>query len=356
MAISAMKESETLRCVYGLVSAGILTLDEPAEGGRSIKHLPGTPGAAKAFRRDLEAKRAAVGKVSHYELLEISRHAASDQIKSAYFGLVKKFHPDRHRTDDLGTELSRQLEELIIQTRAAYDILSDPDQKSEYDRRLPPEPSPAPIIQPKRAPSAPPPSPPPTPPPTAPKARAERPKATSKPTESDVTADADEAEPSPATVAASPKEIAEAQYRIGRGQFAKQDYHGAVENFRASVRLAPEDPKYHLWLARTLVKNPNWAKMAEQHFRRFIELVPFETAGYLELARLYEQSGLATRAKKVYREILQLEPNHEIAKEKLAKPEGTVGTLILRSTTLLKRLRGKEDAEDSVKKTTARSR
>jgi len=62
-----------------------------------------------------------------YEVLGVSTRATDAEIKAAYRKLVKQFHPDKHRDGSAGSE--------IFQINAAYEILSDPLKRSNYDNR-----------------------------------------------------------------------------------------------------------------------------------------------------------------------------------------------------------------------------
>jgi len=62
-----------------------------------------------------------------YELLEVSRKASPEVIKSAYRQLASKHHPDT------GADQTSNLFQAITQ---AYETLSDPAKRTEYDKRL----------------------------------------------------------------------------------------------------------------------------------------------------------------------------------------------------------------------------
>ena len=68
--------------------------------------------------------------MNYYEILKISRDANEEEIKSAYKKLVKKYHPDLYVAD------KDFAEKKIKEINEAYDILSSPDSREEYDLYL----------------------------------------------------------------------------------------------------------------------------------------------------------------------------------------------------------------------------
>jgi molecular chaperone DnaJ len=63
----------------------------------------------------------------YYEVLEISRTASEQEIKSAYRKLALRYHPDRNPGN-------REAEEKFKQAAEAYAVLADPQKRSLYDR------------------------------------------------------------------------------------------------------------------------------------------------------------------------------------------------------------------------------
>jgi len=62
-----------------------------------------------------------------YEVLGVSKTASQEEIQKAYRKLSKKYHPDRNPGD-------KQADANYKEVQAAYEILSDPTKKENYDR------------------------------------------------------------------------------------------------------------------------------------------------------------------------------------------------------------------------------
>lgn len=63
---------------------------------------------------------------SLYETLEVNENASADEIKKAYRKLARKYHPDVNKDP--------KAEEKFKEINAAYEVLSDPQKKQQYDQ------------------------------------------------------------------------------------------------------------------------------------------------------------------------------------------------------------------------------
>ncbi|MGE5072076.1 MAG: DnaJ domain-containing protein, partial [Anaerolineae bacterium] len=68
---------------------------------------------------------------SYYALLGVLRDASQEEIRRAYFEAARRLHPD---TNQVAGET-----EFFLEVQKAYEVLSSPQRRAQYDATLPPE-------------------------------------------------------------------------------------------------------------------------------------------------------------------------------------------------------------------------
>lgn len=67
-----------------------------------------------------------MSKRDYYDILGVSRKASDEELKKAYRGLARKWHPDVNK--------AAEAEKKFAEIQEAYDVLSDKDKRQAYDR------------------------------------------------------------------------------------------------------------------------------------------------------------------------------------------------------------------------------
>ena len=320
MAITPLSNDETLRCLYGLVSAGVLELSGPKLPKESMSHIQeteplsvpsslpkldaktplpsqsplspaSTPIKVKFSRSDTKApqfgsdvtqeepspeelmvrtdivnKHASLKDSSLYEVLDIKWSANEMEVKKAYYSMAKKYHPDRNPSPHL-QEVHYMLEELFVKITEAYQTLSAPLDRHHYDSLL-----------------------------------KERGKTKGKQGALQIK-DSDAAD-------AAKRRFAAEHFLKGKKQFEENLFFDAIQCFKEAVRLNPDESEYRKLLGAALMKNPKWMKEAEKHFRAALKINPFDPECLFELGGIYEHEGMVMRAQKYYQQAATYDPDN----------------------------------------------
>ena len=223
------------------------------------------PESVKQFEEEIRKFIELAGKSTYYELLGLTSNCTAAQIKQTYHAFARKFHPDHHMGQ---SEWVGLLQEVMGRLTEAYRTLIDEEKRASYDKQL--------------------------------------------------------AQRGAFTLG---QEKTEAQETVDECFIqAKQclyahNYPGSIMWLRKCVELAPDVAKYQAILARSLAAVPQYRQDAVFHFQRAIELDAWNTSTYFQFAELYELMQLPWRAVPLYQKILEIDPEHNKANERLAQLE-----------------------------------
>ncbi|KAI1381906.1 hypothetical protein F4677DRAFT_400167 [Hypoxylon crocopeplum] len=93
---------------------------------RPIYATKRSPCQATLCRRSFHATPSALAIKDPYKALGVGKSATAADIKKAYYGLAKKYHPD--------TNKDPSAKDKFGEIQSAYEILSDPKKKEQYDQ------------------------------------------------------------------------------------------------------------------------------------------------------------------------------------------------------------------------------
>jgi serine/threonine protein kinase/tetratricopeptide (TPR) repeat protein len=263
-------------------------------GSGSEETAAGSRGSGASEQDTEELRRLVVEtherlKRDHFEVLGLERSATPDDVRQAYACFARALHPDARRPPELA-DLEEKARDVFLRVTAAYEALKDPETRRRYEIAF--EPSKL-----RRPPS------PPAPTPEAKKEEAAAPPPPAKP------------ETDPRTSGFDPA----ATLRDAEALFAKKEYWDVIQKVEP---LLPQTEGPHrtrgvLLLARAYMKNPHWQKRAEEALLRLLDDDPQCTPAYLFLAQIYAGQDLPSRARSMYRKVVELEPENQVARAAL---------------------------------------
>jgi curved DNA-binding protein CbpA len=291
-ALSGLNEEDALRAIYALsLSGNLQRSDWPLALGPAAPITSGPPGAgitsaspaapngAKAAVVPVDADdveiffaRLAAAK-DYYEVLDVGRTATLVEIKSAYHGLARRFHPDLFHKDE--TELRRRIDSAFARIAQAYETLSDPSLRTGYDAKQTSK-----TRTPRRD-SAPP----------------------AKPTNG-----------GPESTTASETSRAETSFQRGLEAMQRNQPDNAVRQFAEAAMLSPHEARYRAHYGRALSRKSNTRRVAEAELQAAVSLDPDNASYRVMLAELYKELGLRRRAEGELDRALAADPRNEAAR------------------------------------------
>jgi curved DNA-binding protein CbpA len=300
--MSGAAESEALHMIYILGLTGFIKREhwkssfrdsQPATVSDTAKEKAPEPEAsqppvveivdeAEELRQFL--KRVSLA-TSHYEVLGISRNGQPADLKTTYYNLARRFHPDRYQRVEESLKL--QVESAFARITQAYDVLRDPRLRSSYDLKLEAKEKAQALAQ------------------TAP---------TAQPHAGVQEASTEEKEEK-ATTGPTIAEQAEARFKEGFAAFELGQVNVAVGFFAAAARAMPNEPRFRAFYGRALAKQESTRRKAEGELLAALKLEPENSEYRLALAELYLDLGFKLRAKNECERAIASSPNNRKARD-----------------------------------------
>ena len=122
---------------------------------------------------------------------------------------------------------------------------------------------------------------------------------------------------------------------------AVQNFAGSILWLRKAVELEPASAKYRGLLARSLAAVPQYRHEAAEQFEKALQLDPWNAFAHFHYARLLDEMRLPWRARAHYRAVLEADPAHAEARERLEQLEAEEAGQKSEEATLLGRLLGR---------------
>jgi tetratricopeptide (TPR) repeat protein len=263
--LGGASRSAAAKTLYALVSCGIVEWKGEGyvlESSEAPEHLNVEVSAQPALLSPSYAEMVRntyrrIDWLTHYELLGIDPGATLEQIRKAYFERSRAFHPDLRHRPDL-SDCQKELEKVFTRLRAAFEILSNPQARADYDASL--------------------------------------------------NAPADLA----VGAASDPEarvEMAERSYARARQLIEAKDFHPAVQMLREAIRFVPDNAEYRFCLAQVELQNAKWVDKGLENMMEAARLDPKRPPYLREAARELLAHGRAKEALLFAERAVHLDPS-----------------------------------------------
>jgi curved DNA-binding protein CbpA len=297
VAVSGLGEEKTLGHLYALTLAGLLKRECWPTGFRGEqkapppkKPEPAPPPVERKPAQDTDPQDVENFLVrvknahTHYEVLGVGREISAPEVKTVYYQLARRYHPDRFRKSD--HSLLTRIESSFARITQAYNTLLDDQLRASYDAKLEARKKVDQIVN------------------AAPKASAPAP-------EPEAVVEGT-AEP-----VVSAAERAATQFKEGLLALEQGQKRVALGLFASAVRAVPNEPRYRASYGQLLAGNEATRRAAEAELNAAIKLDPKNTEYRMMLAELYRDLGLKLRAKGEAERAVAADPNNRKARDLL---------------------------------------
>lgn len=205
-----------------------------------------------------------------FEILEIAPGATPDEIKDAYHRLAKQWHPDRFS----GAEKAAA-EERFRNLSDAFNMLKDPNRRSEVDAR-------------------------------AQSSQAGAPKEAAKPVA---------------------ERSVEDWYQDAKEAMAAKDYSRAMGLVHYTIRLDPNHPEAYGLLAQLIEATHGDKRTLVKALENAIRLKPKDVESMIRLADTFQELGMQAKATRLREEAFKIAPTHKLFRKPAAPKTQAKGSV-----------------------------
>ena len=107
-------------------------------------------------------------------------------------------------------------------------------------------------------------------------------------------------------------EEADALFTRAKGAFKEGQYWDAIQLCRQAVDIVSDKAAYYHLLGLALAENPKWRVDAARNLEIATKLDPWKAEYFDALGKLYEESGLRTRAKTMFEQAKAVAPEYPV--------------------------------------------
>ena len=126
------RETESMLAAL-LVSEMVESRNEPVEATESIEESePFESPESRQLREDFLKDYQRMMTQDYFALLAVERQTSGEEVRKAYFRMVKKHHPDRYFSEFLSPDLRQKVNALFQRIGEAYSVLANPARREQY--------------------------------------------------------------------------------------------------------------------------------------------------------------------------------------------------------------------------------
>lgn len=202
---------------------------------------------------------------SYYEILGVKVEADLSELKRAYFGLAKVFHPDHYHAE--GGETLQRVQNAFTQLAQAHETLKNPEAREGYDYRMREQ--------------------------------------------------IGGAEKANLEGSFAGHDQAEKHFEQGLSLLMDDEYEAALPFLARAVHFAPKTARYHAYYGKALSSDTKKRHKAEAEIQTALKLDPNDPTFRLLLSEFYIKFNLLKRAEGELTRLLALFPSHREAQTML---------------------------------------